>query len=63
MVKNVIDIRTRERFDNPISRAVTNPHGIEMPSSVMFEEVERLYGIPNNRAKLPFHKLTQKCGP
>ena len=32
IVKNVIDIRTNERFDKPISNAVTNPHGIEMPS-------------------------------
>jgi hypothetical protein len=31
IVKNVIDIRTRDRFDIPISRAVTNPHGIETP--------------------------------
>lgn len=31
MVKNVIEIRTRERLDNPMSRAVTNPHGIDMP--------------------------------
>mmetsp|Transcript_9238 Transcript_9238/g.20053 ORF Transcript_9238/g.20053 Transcript_9238/m.20053 type:complete len:137 (+) Transcript_9238:978-1388(+) len=31
MVKNVTDIRTRERFDKAISAAVTNPQGIEIP--------------------------------
>eukprot|EP00580_Thalassiosira_gravida_P000396 CAMPEP_0201617242 /NCGR_PEP_ID=MMETSP0492-20130828/35827_1 /ASSEMBLY_ACC=CAM_ASM_000837 /TAXON_ID=420259 /ORGANISM="Thalassiosira gravida, Strain GMp14c1" /LENGTH=59 /DNA_ID=CAMNT_0048085431 /DNA_START=63 /DNA_END=242 /DNA_ORIENTATION=+ len=31
IVKNVIVIRTRERFDMPISAAVITPQGIEMP--------------------------------
>ena len=37
IVKNVIDIRTKDRFDNPISNAVTIPHGIETP---LYEEEE-----------------------
>mmetsp|Transcript_24942 Transcript_24942/g.53797 ORF Transcript_24942/g.53797 Transcript_24942/m.53797 type:complete len:143 (-) Transcript_24942:434-862(-) len=31
IVKNVMEIRTRERFDKPTSTAVTKPHGIETP--------------------------------
>ena len=35
IVKNVIDILTKDRFDNTISKAVTNPTGIETPSMVV----------------------------
>ena len=38
IVKNVIDMRTKDRFDNPISKAVTNPHGIETPLYDFYEE-------------------------
>lgn len=31
IVKNVIDILTKERFDSPTSAAVIKPHGIETP--------------------------------
>ena len=37
IVKNVIDIRTKDRFDNPISNAVTIPHGIETPWICFFK--------------------------
>ena len=32
IVKNVMDILTRERFDKPTSKAVMNPHGIDTPT-------------------------------
>jgi hypothetical protein len=35
MVKNVIDIRTSDRFDSPISNAVTKPHGMDTPKYVL----------------------------
>lgn len=32
MVKNVMDILTSDKFDRPISKAVTKPHGIDTPA-------------------------------
>ena len=32
IVKNVMDILTRDRFDKPTSNAVINPHGIDTPT-------------------------------
>ena len=34
IVKKVIDILTKDRFDRPTSAAVMNPHGNETPSNV-----------------------------
>mmetsp|Transcript_2453 Transcript_2453/g.6091 ORF Transcript_2453/g.6091 Transcript_2453/m.6091 type:complete len:160 (-) Transcript_2453:365-844(-) len=47
MVKNVMEIRTKERFDNPTSNAVTSPHGIETPKYV-FHDISVTTAPPKN---------------